>query len=120
MKLTSYPRFQKRKARKVEAEEIAAQSESGRRIKPQRRQGRPEKALTYISCNHHFADGFEDEAALERHTQEEHINPTRKPDQYVLRELAVMLGVNSDGTVTQVKAGAAKVEKLNRNQRKKP
>jgi hypothetical protein len=31
-----------------------------------------------ISCDHHFTDGFEDEAALERHTQEEHVNPTRK------------------------------------------
>lgn len=51
-----------------------------------------------ISCDHHFTDGFEDEAALERHTQEEHVNPTRKPDQYALAELAVMLGLNSDGT----------------------
>jgi hypothetical protein len=33
-----------------------------------------------ISCDHHFAGGFEDEAALERHTQEEHVNPIRKPD----------------------------------------
>jgi hypothetical protein len=51
-----------------------------------------------ISCNHHFADGFEDEAALERHKQEEHVNPTRKPDQYILTELAVMLGLEPDGT----------------------
>jgi hypothetical protein len=51
-----------------------------------------------ISCDHHFADGFDDEAALERHKQEEHINPTMKPDQYALGELAVMLGLEPDGT----------------------
>jgi hypothetical protein len=33
-----------------------------------------------ISCDHHFTDGFEDEATLEKHRQEEHVNPTRKPD----------------------------------------
>jgi hypothetical protein len=54
-----------------------------------------------ISCDHHFADGFEDEAALERHTQEEHVNPTRIPDQFALGELAVMLGLNPDGTAKE-------------------
>jgi hypothetical protein len=51
-----------------------------------------------VSCDHHFMDGFEDEAALERHKLEEHINPTKKPDQHVLGELAVMLGLEPDGT----------------------
>lgn len=51
-----------------------------------------------MSCGHHFADGFEDEEALERHKQEEHVNPTKKPEQYALGELAVMLGLELDGT----------------------
>ncbi len=72
-------------------------------VKPQQlSQPKEAEKLTFLCsdvyCDHHFVDGFEDEAALESHKLEEHINPTKKPDQYVLGELAVMLALEPDGT----------------------
>jgi hypothetical protein len=51
-----------------------------------------------LSCGHHFNDGFEDEEALERHREEEHVKPVQNPPQYALGELATMLGLEPDGT----------------------
>jgi hypothetical protein len=49
-------------------------------------------------CDHHFLDGFEDEQALEKHKEEEHVNPLSNPPQFAQRELAIMLELEPDGT----------------------
>jgi hypothetical protein len=51
-----------------------------------------------IDCDHHFLDGFEDEQALEKHKEKEHVNPLSNPPQFAQGELANMLGLEPDGT----------------------
>jgi hypothetical protein len=63
-----------------------------------------EKVLFFCpenSCDHHFLDGFEDEQALEKHKEEEHINPLNNPPQFTQRELATMLRLDPDEIAKQ-------------------
>lgn len=53
------------------------------------------------SCNYHYGDGFggfEDEQALGKHREEEHVIPLSNPSQFVQTELATMLGLEPDTT----------------------
>lgn len=64
-------------------------------------------------CDHHFLDPFEDQAALDKHREEEHVRPIRNPVQFALGELSSMLGLDENGepvkpqTTTLQAAGAA-------------
>lgn len=55
-----------------------------------------------LSCDHHFNDWFEDEEALEKHREEEHVKPVQNPPQYVLGELATILGLEPNGTIKKL------------------
>jgi hypothetical protein len=48
-------------------------------------------------CDHHHYDPFEDQAALDKHFEEEHAKPIRDPTQFVLGELREMLNLDENG-----------------------
>lgn len=58
------------------------------------------------SCDHHFVEPFEDQAALEKHNQEEHVRPLQDPTQYALGQLATLLGLEEDGTAKKISNAA--------------
>jgi hypothetical protein len=49
-------------------------------------------------CERHWGEGFENAEALKKHTDEEHINPLKKPQEFAEKQLAIMLGLEADGT----------------------
>jgi hypothetical protein len=53
-------------------------------------------ACPELDCDSHF-DGFENQAELEKHRLEEHIQPLLNPAQYALTEFATILGLEADG-----------------------
>lgn len=69
-------------------------------------QPKPALCCSEPECDRHSM-GFDSEEALERHTQEEHIQPLKDPVKYVQDNLAELIGLDSQGRPKSQETGTA-------------